>query len=154
MHNDDVQIDMAWLQRLYSLIEMGHKIVLALGITLGIGVLLVIGNTIRLAIESRRNEIIVVKLMRGTNAYVRRPFLYTGLLFGFFGAFVAALMLVGLGFWLEESVSELASLYQSQFRLTGLGFSGFLTLLVIGGVVGLEGAWVSVRQHMYDIKPR
>ncbi len=151
---DDVQLDMEWLRRLGALLDVGRKLVLALAAALGIGVILVIGNTIRLAIQSRRDEIVIVKLVGGTDAYVRRPFLYTGLLFGFFGAFVAALMLVGLGFWLEESVSELASLYQSQFRLTGLGFSGFLTLLVIGGVVGLAGAWVSVRQHMYDIKPR
>jgi cell division transport system permease protein len=85
---------------------------------------------------------------------VRRPFLYTGLLFGFFGAFIAALMLIGLGLWLEPSVNKLASLYQSQFRLAGLGVSGFMALLGIGATVGLAGAWVSVGQHMRNIKPR
>ena len=80
--------------------------------------------------------------------------MYTGLLFGFFGAFIDALLLIGLGLWLEPSVNTLASLYQSQFRLTGLGVSGFITLLGIGGTVGLAGAWISVAQHMRDIKPR
>jgi len=151
---DDVQLDMEWLSRLDALLDMGRKLVLALGAALGIGVILVVGNTIRLAIQSRRDEIIIVKLVGGTDAYVRRPFLYTGLLFGFFGAMVAALMLIGLGFWLEPSVNDLASLYQSQFRLSGLGVSGFIALLAIGGGVGLAGAWISVSQHMRDIKPR
>ena len=151
---DDVQIDMAWLQRLHLLIEMGHKIVLALGITLGIGVLLVIGNTIRLAIESRRNEIIVVKLVGGTNAYVRRPFLYTGLLLGLFGALIASIMLFSCLMWISSSVENLASLYQSQYRLQGLGIAGFLSLMLIGGVFGLGGAWIAVSRHLRDIEPR
>ena len=151
---EDVQLDMEWLRRLDALLDMGRKLVLALGAALGIGVILVVGNTIRLAIQSRRDEIVIVKLVGGTDAYVRRPFLYTGVLFGFFGAFIAALMLIGLGLWLEPSVNTLASLYQSQFRLTGLGVSGFITLLGIGGAVGLAGAWISVGQHMRDIKPR
>ena len=151
---DDVQIDMAWLQRLHLLIEMGHKIVLALGITLGIGVLLVIGNTIRLAIESRRNEIIVVKLVGGTNAYVRRPFLYTGLLLGLFGALIASIMLFSCLMWISSSVENLASLYQSQYRLQGLGITGFLSLMLIGGVFGLGGAWIAVSRHLRDIEPR
>ena len=151
---DDVQIDMAWLQRLHSLIEMGHKIVIALGITLGIGVLLVIGNTIRLAIESRRNEIIVVKLVGGTNAYVRRPFLYTGLLLGLFGALIASIMLFSCLMWISSSVENLASLYQSQYRLQGLGITGFLSLMLIGGLFGLGGAWIAVSRHLRDIEPR
>jgi len=151
---EDVQLDMEWLSRLDALLDMGRKLVLALGAALGIGVILVVGNTIRLAIQSRRDEIVIVKLVGGTDAYVRRPFLYTGLLFGFFGALIAALMLVGLGLWLEPSVNKLASLYQSQFRLAGLGVSGSLVLLAIGSAVGLAGAWISVGQHMRDIKPR
>ena len=76
---DDVQLDMEWLSRLDALLDMGRKLVLALGAALGIGVILVVGNTIRLAIQSRRDEIIIVKLVGGTDAYVRRPFFYTGL---------------------------------------------------------------------------
>ena len=114
---DDVQIDMEWLQKLESLLDIGRQLSLALGAALGVGVILVVGNTIRLAIQSRRDEIVVVKLVGGTDAYVRRPFLYTGLLFGVFGAMTSALMLVILSFWLEGAVAELAGLYHSQFRL-------------------------------------
>jgi cell division transport system permease protein len=97
---DEVQIDMLWMQRLLTITEISQKLVLAIGIALGVGVLLVIGNTIRLAIQSRRDEIIVVKLVGGTDAYVRRPFLYTGLLLGLLGAMMASLMLVTCVVWL------------------------------------------------------
>jgi cell division transport system permease protein len=151
---DDVQIDMQWLQRLYSLTEMGHKIVLALGATLGLGVLLVIGNTIRLSILSRRDEIIVVKLVGGTNAYVRRPFLYTGVLLGLFGALIASIMLYSCVLWISSSIANLAELYQSQYRLAGLGFLRFIVLLSLGGLFGLGGAWLAVGKHLKDIEPR
>ncbi len=151
---DDVQIDMQWLQRLYSLTEMGHKIVLALGATLGLGVLLVIGNTIRLSILSRRDEIIMVKLVGGTNAYVRRPFLYTGVLLGLFGALIASIMLYSCVLWISSSIANLAELYQSQYRLAGLGFLRFIVLLSLGGLFGLGGAWLAVGKHLKDIEPR
>ncbi|MDC1211094.1 permease-like cell division protein FtsX [Porticoccaceae bacterium] len=151
---DDVQLDLEWLQRLDALLDMGRKLVLALGAALGLGVILVVGNTIRLAIQSRRDEITVVKLVGGTDAYVRRPFLYSGFLFGIFGALVAAILLTALGFWLAGPVDKLALLYRSQFSITGLGLGGVATLLLIGGTVGLIGAWLAVGQHLRKIKPR
>jgi cell division transport system permease protein len=151
---EDVQIDMQWLQRLHSLTEVGHKVVLALGATLGLGVLLVIGNTIRLAIQSRRDEIIVVKLVGGTNAYVRRPFLYNGVLLGLFGALTASIMLYGSVVWISSSIANLADLYQSQYRLAGLGFLRFLMLMCLGGLFGLAGAWMAVSKHLKDIEPK
>jgi cell division transport system permease protein len=151
---EDVQIDMQWLQRLHSLTEVGHKVVLALGATLGLGVLLVIGNTIRLAIQSRRDEIIVVKLVGGTNAYVRRPFLYNGVLLGLFGALTASIMLYGSVVWISSSIADLADLYQSQYRLAGLGFLRFLMLMCLGGLFGLAGAWIAVSKHLKDIEPK
>jgi len=151
---EDVQIDMQWLQRLHSLTEVGHKVVLALGATLGLGVLLVIGNTIRLAIQSRRDEIIVVKLVGGTNAYVRRPFLYNGVLLGLFGALTASIMLYGSVVWISSSIANLADLYQSQYRLAGLGFLRFLMLMCLGGLFGLAGAWIAVSKHLKDIEPK
>ena len=151
---DDVQIDMQWLQRLHSLTEMGQKIVLALGATLGLGVLLVIGNTIRLAIQSRRDEIIVVKLVGGTNAYVRRPFLYNGVLLGLFGALLASIMLYSSLLWISSSIADLADLYQSHYRLAGLGILRFFLLMCLGGFFGLAGAWIAVSKHLKDIEPK
>ncbi len=151
---DDVQIDMAWLQRLYSLTEIGRKIVVALGATLALGVLLVIGNAIRLAIQSRRDEIVVVKLVGGTNAYVRRPFLYTGLLLGLFGAMLALIMLYACLLWISSSVVSLADLYQSQYRVQGLGALGSSVLIGLGSSLGLVGAWIAVSKHLRDIEPK
>ena len=96
----------------------------------------------------------MVKLVGGTNAYVRRPFLYTGLLLGLFGALIASIMLFSCLMWISSSVENLASLYQSQYRLQGLGITGFLSLMLIGGVFGLGGAWIAVSRHLRDIEPR
>lgn len=149
----DVLLDMQWLQRLNSILDISRKIVLALSIALGVGVLLVVGNTIRLSIESRRDEIVVVKLVGGTNGYVRRPFLYTGLLYGLLGAVVAWLLLQFCLWWLSGSIENLVSLYQSHFKLTGLGFSGFFWLLAVGASLGLGGAWIAVGKHLRGIEP-
>jgi cell division transport system permease protein len=153
-HIDDVQIDMLWLQRLRSLTEFGKKVVLALGGALGLGVLVIIGNSIRLAIHNRREEIVVVKLVGGTDAYVRRPFLYFGMLLGFFGALEAAIMLT-IGFWwLGGSVENISQLYDSHFELSGPGIQGVFALLSTGLLLGLAGAWLAVGKHLNHIKPR
>ena len=153
-HIDDVQIDMLWLQRLRSLTEFGKKVVLALGGALGLGVLVIIGNSIRLAIHSRREEIIVVKLVGGTDAYVRRPFLYFGMLLGLIGALEAGIMLTMGFWWLGGSVDNISQLYGSHFVLNGLGFQGFFALMGTGVLLGLAGAWLAVGKHLNHIKPR
>lgn len=150
----DVRLDMLWVKRLHQFIALAERFVTALAGLLALGVLLVIGNTIRMAIENRRDEILVVKLVGGTDAYVRRPFLYTGLWFGVGGGIVAAILL-GLGFWwLAAPVAQLADLYQSSFRLQGLGFIESLQLILFAGVTGLIGAWIAVARHLYQIQPR
>ena len=120
----------------------------------GIGVLLIVGNTIRLAIQGRHEEIIVVKLEGGTDTYVRRPFVYTGTHLGLFGVIIASLILIACVIWVGRSVEVLASLYQSQFELVGPGLSGILALCAIGAMTGLVGAWVAVMQHLRKIEPK
>ena len=151
---DDVQMDMLWLQRLRGLAEIGQRIIIALGSALGLGVLLIIGNTIRLAIHSRRDEIIIIKLVGGTDAYVRRPFLYNGMLLGFTGALGCSVMLFSGLFWLGGSVEHLSDLYNSQYRLIGPGVVGFFGLTALGSVLGVCGAWLAVARHLKDIKPQ
>ncbi len=150
----DVRLDMLWVKRLHQFITVAERFVVALAGLLALGVLLVIGNTIRMAIEARREEIVVVKLVGATDAYVRRPFLYTGLWFGVGGGIVAALLLVVVFWWLSGSVAQLADLYQSSFRLQGLGFIESLQLILIAGLTGLVGAWIAVARHLYLIQPR
>ena len=151
---EDIQVDMLWIQRLAMMTEVSKKLVLAMGIALSIGVLLVIGNTIRLAIQNRREEIIVVKLVGGTDAYVRRPFLYTGLLLGLFGGILASILLLGSFLWIGQSVAVLANLYQSQFQLMGPGLTGISALCSLGALIGLMGAWLAVMQNLRAIEPR
>jgi len=119
-----------------------------------LGVLLVIGNTIRLGIENRRDEILVVKLVGGTDAYVARPFLYTGLWYGIGGGLLA-LVVLGLGFiWISSTIEQIAMLYQSNFRLQGLGFFGSMQMVLLAGLTGLVGAWIAVVRHLIQIQPR
>jgi cell division transport system permease protein len=151
---DEVLVDMLWLQRLSVMTDISQKLVLAMVVSLIIGVLLVIGNTIRLGIHSRKEEIVVVKLIGATDAYVRLPFLYSGFLLGLLGGLMASILLVGSLLWIGQSVSVLAALYQSKFDLTGLGFSGVLGLCALGSVIGLCGAWMAVMQHLRTIEPR
>jgi cell division transport system permease protein len=147
-------LDMAWLQRLNSLMELSRRLVQAVGGLLVLGVVLILGNTIRLAIESRRDEIVIVKLVGGSNAFVRRPFLYTGLWYGVGGgAFAAILVAISLWF-LQGPVGQLAQLYDSAFQLRGLGIMGGLNLVILGGALGLSGAWLAVTRHLANIEPR
>ncbi|WP_347332662.1 permease-like cell division protein FtsX [Marinimicrobium locisalis] len=149
----EARLDMAWVRRLQEMMALGQRVVLALATLLALGVLLAVGNTIRLAIENRRDEILVVKLVGGTDAFVRRPFLYTGLWYGLGGG-ILALALLGLGlWWLSGPVARLADLYQSDFRLQGLDLTESLQLVLLSGVLGLLGAWLAVARHLIQIEP-
>lgn len=149
----EAQLDAQWVQRLFALLTLGKRLVLALAAGLALAVLLVIVNTIRLGIENRRDEIVIVKLVGGTDAYVRRPFLYTGLWYGLGGSLLALLLVQLLLWWLDGPVRAVAALYHSPFSLAGLGWDTSL-LLVLGSIlIGLAGAALAVHQHLREIEP-
>ncbi len=150
---DFAQFDLKWLERLYAIIDLLTRGVWVLAGLLALGVVLVIGNTIRLEIENRREEIEIMKLIGATDAFIRRPFLYTGFWYGCLGATAAALFItIGFGL-LDDPIRELARLYQSSFRLSGLGPGGAVSLLCGGGCLGLAGAWLAVGRHLGEIEP-
>lgn len=151
---DQAVLDMAWVQRLGSIMALGRRMVLALGALLILGVVLILGNTIRLAIENRRDEIVIIKLVGGSNAFVRRPFLYTGLWYGVGGGVIAAALVSAFLWFMGVPAHSLAQLYQSGFQIKGLGVMGGLNLIVLGGFLGLLGAWLAVSRHLNDIEPR
>ncbi len=151
---DAAELDTQWLQRLQALIRLGKRGVLLLSSLLGVAVLLVIGNTIRLAIFNRRQEIVVTKLIGGTNAFIRRPFLYTGVWYGLTGALLAWVILRLLLGLLESPVDQLSQLYSSQFRLLGVGLLESLVVFATGISLGLLGAWVAATRHLQSIEPR
>ncbi|MEX2964040.1 permease-like cell division protein FtsX [Microbulbifer sp. TYP-18] len=151
---DAVVLDLAWVQRLARLSQLGQRLAAGLALLLAMGVLLVVVNTIRLHIENRREEILVVKLVGGTNAFVRRPFLYSGLCYGFFGGALAWL-LVAFGVALMAGpVAGLAASYGSGYTLDGPGFGYFLALTGGAAGLGLMGAWIAVTRHTRAIEPR
>lgn len=150
---ESVQLDLGWLRRLHELLNLGERFVVALASLLFIGVLLIIGNTLRLAIENRREEIVVTKMVGGTNGFVRRPFLYTGLWYGLGGGILAIVLLVIVGFWLAEPINNLISLYESEHSLKGFGIDTIVVLLLGSAFLGWLGAWVAVTRHLRQIEP-
>lgn len=151
---ESVDLDMVWVKRLRAIMALGQTVVLALAGLLGFGVLLAIGNTVRLAIENRKDEIIVTKLVGGTNGFVRRPFLYCGTWYGLIGGLLAC-VLVSIGFAsINAAVANLATSYASDFTLKSLGPGEALLLLAASMVLGWLGAWLAVGRHLHQIEPR
>ncbi len=143
-----VQFDQEWLLRLKALINLAERGVMVFGVLLALTVLLVIGNTIRLEIAARIDEINIVRLVGATNAFVRRPFLYSGFWFGAFGG-VMAVLLVGLTVYLlAPSAAQLAQSYGSQLRLQGLDLLEASVLIGIGIALGMLGALLASTAHL------
>ncbi len=150
---DLAQLDMQWVKRLYVIMELVRRGVVVLAILLALAVLLVVGNTIRLAIQNRRDEIVIMKLIGGTDAFIRRPFLYTGFWYGLLGGLIAwVLVSLSLSI-LADPVERLAGLYQSRFALSGLDLASMLMLLGASVLLGLTGSWLAVGRHLRDIEP-
>lgn len=147
------QLDLQWVKRLYAMLDIARQGIGLIAALLGLAVLLVVGNTIRLDIQNRRAEIEVTKLIGGTNAFIRRPFLYTGFWYGLCGGLLAWLLTalaIGL---METSVTRLASLYNSGYELSGLGFGHGLLLIATSCLLGLTGSWIAVGRHLHEIEP-
>lgn len=150
---DLAQLDMEWVERLYAIMEIGKRGVLVLAALLALAVLLIIGNTIRLAIQNRREEIVVQKLIGATDGFIRRPFLYSGLLYGLFGAVFAWIMVTGSLWLLDGPVQRLSVLYNSPFEIDLIGLEASAGLLAAGVLLGLAGAWLAVGRHLREIEP-
>lgn len=151
---DKAQLDMQWVRRLYAIMNIVERGVLILGALLALAVLLVVGNTIRLAIQNRRKEIVVMKLIGGTDAFIRRPFLYTGFWYGLFGGIIAWLLVTFTMFSISNPIEKLTTLYQNQFTLNHMSFLTTLILLALSILLGLIGSWFAVGRHLRDIEPQ
>lgn len=151
---DMAQLDMQWVRRLQQILEIAQRAVLLLAILLATGVILTTSNTIRLAILNRRQEIEIMKLIGATNAFIRRPFLYSGLLHGLLGASIAWLLVTAGILALSGPVTQLASLYGSSFQLAGLNALASLSLLLTGTLLGWLGSRIAVGRHLAEIEPR
>lgn len=149
-----VQLDSAWVKRLETLLALGRTAVLILAALLAFGLVAVTFNTIRLQILTQKDEIEVSKLIGATDAFIRRPFFYLGLIQGALGA-LAALGIVYICMRiLNHSILALAQLNGSDFRLDFFGLADCLALLSFAAILGWLGAFMSVSRHLADIEPR
>jgi len=147
---DLAHLDRDWIRRLHAIAAVGRQGVTVLGALLAVAVFLVVGNTIRLGIANRREEIEIAQLFGATDAFVRRPFLYHGLLLGAAGGLIGwAVVAAGFAL-LRASVAQLASLYGSEFALRGPGLAGALAVVGAGAALGLGGAWLAVGRHLAE----
>ncbi len=152
-HVELAQLDMQWVKRLYTLLDVAQRGVWIIGSLLALAVLLIIGNTIRLDIQNRREAIEVSKLIGASDAFIRRPFLYTGMWYGFSGGLLAWLLIaISLGI-MDDPVQKLAALYHSNYELSGLSSSNTVSLILISCFLGLGGSWLAVGRHLSDIEP-
>ena len=147
------QLDVQWVKRLYTLLEIANRSIWVISTMLAIAVLLIIGNTIRLDIQNRREEIEVSKLIGASDAFIRRPFLYTGLWYGIIGGTLASIITAVSLLLMENPIHKLALLYHSNFQLQGLGFAKTLLLILISCALGLIGSWIAVSRHLKEIEP-
>ncbi len=150
---EQARLDMDWVKRIYGYLQVAERAVLVISVLLSLSVLLIIGNTIRLEILNRRDEIVICKLIGATNAFIRRPFLYTGIWYGVLGSVLAAIVILLGTALMNAPVEVLAAAYNSDFSLSGLSPADTLLLLSVGVGLGLFGAWLSVSRHLHRIEP-
>jgi len=138
------QADANWLKRLYSVLELGKKAILALVILLGFALVAIIGNTIRLQILTQREEIEVSRLIGATDRFIRRPFLYAGAIYGLGGGLVATLFLASVISLFNSSVTEIAASYGSHFYLALPDLATSLMMIVSALSLGWIGSYIAV----------
>ncbi len=149
-----VQADTDWIQRFHAILDVVRQAIAIGAVLLGAAIIVIIGNTIRLDIQNRREEIEVTKLIGASNAFVRRPFLWSGFWYGLLGGLLAlGLVQSGLVF-LDAPISRLAGLYQTSAVVLSLNLEETLTILGIGVLLGLVGSWLAAARHMRRIEPR
>jgi cell division transport system permease protein len=148
------KLDIEWLERLHALLNVVKDLVAVIALLLFLAVILIIGNTIRLNILNKKDEILVMKLVGATDAFIQRPFMYTGFWYGFLGGLLAWIAVALLLWWMSSSISAVSELYQKSFNLTGVDLSTFLGMLGLSVFLGLIGSLLSVKRHVREIEPK
>jgi cell division transport system permease protein len=151
---DIVQLDTEWVSRFNAILDVIRRGVFLAAVLFALGILVIIGNTIRLDIENRRGEIEVTKLVGGSDAFVRRPFLYNGVWYGLAGGLIAGLIVSTVVAVLSAPVQRIAGLYGSKFELQGVGLSGWVALLLGGALLGWLGSFIVATRELREIEPK
>ena len=147
------KLDVEWLTRLEAMARLIEDIVVGVALLLCLSVILIVGNTIRLAILNQKDAIAIMKLVGATDSFIQRPFLYSGAWYGIFGGLLSCVAVAILAEYLTSAIGELTDLYNSNFELQGLVFNEILTLIGFAIILGLLGSYISVRQHIRAIEP-
>jgi len=150
---DFAQMDMQWVKRLQSIMEVARRGVTLLSLLLGAGVLFITANTIRLELHTRRDEVVIAKLVGATNSFIHRPFLYSGFWIGFFSGVTAWFIVTIIMLILKQPVENLSRLYDGNFHVLFLGFTETLALLLISSVLGVVGSWIVLYFQLQQLKP-
>lgn len=151
---DTVKLDLDWTDRFNAILTMFSRVSILLSGLLALGLILIVGNTIKLLIFNRRHEIEITKLVGGTDTFVRRPFLYYGTLFGCLGSLISLGLLLIAAKLIHKPVTELTALYSSGALIHQVTPIEILTLILIGTVLGWLAARWSVAQHLRKIQPK
>ena len=149
-----VQVDMQWVERLQAIMLIASRGVMVVSVLLGFAVTFITGNTIRLELQNRQDEVYISKLVGATHAFIQRPFLYTGFWLGFIAGFSAWLIVTVMLLILETPVEKLSALYSGSFELLFLSFGEFILLLMMTSVLAVLGSWIVLHYQLRQIKPQ
>jgi len=150
---DYAQMDMQWITRLQAIMKIMQRGVLLLATLLGFAVLFITGNSIRLELQNRRDEVLIAKLVGATHSFIQRPFLYTGFWLGLFSGILAWILVTLILFLMQTPIEALSGEYDGQFVLRYLNLFETFVLLVLTSALGVIGAWVVLLQQLKQIKP-
>lgn len=150
---DFAQMDMQWVRRLQSFMEVARRAGLLLSLLLGVAVLFITGNTIRLELHNRREEVVIAKLVGATNAFIQRPFLYGGFWLGFLSGVSAWFIVTLMMLVLRQPVEKLSGLYGGTFHILFLDYAETFSLLAISVLLSMLGAWVVLSYQLQQLKP-
>lgn len=151
---DFVQVDMQWVERLQAIMRIASRGVTLVSVLLGFAVTFITGNTIRLELHNRQDEVFISKLVGATHAFIQRPFLYTGFWLGFIAGFSAWLIITIMLLIVETPVEKLSGLYNSSFQLLYLSFSEFILLLMMASGLAVLGSWAVLHYQLRQLKPQ
>lgn len=151
---DFVQLDMQWVQRLQSITNIIKRAVFILTLLFGFAVLIITGNTIRLELQSRQEEVMIAKLVGATHSFIQRPFLYTGFWLGLLSGVTALLLVSFILLALQGPIGRLSTLYDGTFNLEYFSLFDIISLFGISSALGIIGAWIVLHFQLKEIKPR
>lgn len=148
---ESVQIDFDWIKRLSTLLIFAKRLASGVAVLLALAVLLIIGNTLKLKIENRRDSIEIASLLGASKSFIQRPFLYLGFWYGFLGSIMAIFILAAFTLWLKDSQLALMVLYNNNGKLEGLDVAPISLLLLLGSTLGFGGAWLCVGRQIREL---